>query len=119
MKGRIKFFDKMRGYGFIEPLGGGRDVMLHAKVIRGAFAFSELQAGTYVDADVEERGAGLYATKISLVFTVVDLPEGNLHRWAVKHIPTGIVEMFMHDEAARLIEWMASMALKGRRPEEV
>lgn len=54
--GRVKFFDDVRGFGFIEPDDGGRDVFVHAKALRatGLDSLSEGQAVEF-DAALDDR----------------------------------------------------------------
>jgi CspA family cold shock protein len=35
-KGTVKWFDATRGYGFIQPAGGGRDVFVHISAVEAA-----------------------------------------------------------------------------------
>ena len=108
MKGRIKFFDIERGYGFVIPLAGGRDVMLHAKTIAGAFPLFYLTKGVYVEIDVNERETGQYATSVRLIFTITVLPTG----WAVRHNKTSTTKIFTTNERVELLEWMENAAVR-------
>lgn len=45
-KGKVKFFDTKKGYGFIYPENGGKDVYIHV---------SELERAGYRDLDVGDN----------------------------------------------------------------
>ena len=34
--GKVKWFNPVKGYGFIEPEGGGKDVFVHVTAVRAA-----------------------------------------------------------------------------------
>lgn len=48
-KGTVKWYNAQRGYGFIEPAGGGKDVFVHASALErsGLGSLSEGQKVTY------------------------------------------------------------------------
>ena len=52
MKGTVKWFDRKRGYGFIQT-AGGEEVFVHHSGIEGE-GFKSLPEGAYVDFDVAE-----------------------------------------------------------------
>ena len=54
--GKVKWFNDQKGYGFIEPEGGGKDVFVHISAIEKA-GISILKEGDRVQFDVvTERG---------------------------------------------------------------
>ena len=61
--GRVKWFSNQRGFGFIEPEGGGPDVFAHFSAIE-MDGFRTLKEGAQVDYDVSEGPKGLMATRI-------------------------------------------------------
>lgn len=61
--GRVKWFSNQRGFGFIEPEGGGPDVFAHFSAIE-MDGFKTLKEGAEVDYDVSEGPKGLMATRI-------------------------------------------------------
>lgn len=62
-KGTIKFFNVARGFGFITPERGGRDVFIHAKNLDGAV----LLEGTKVEFDVVEGKQGPQASGVKVI----------------------------------------------------
>ena len=54
--GTVKFFNTQKGYGFIEPTDGGKDVFVHISAVERA-GMSTLREGQKVSFDiVTERG---------------------------------------------------------------
>ncbi|MBT6202221.1 MAG: cold-shock protein [Alphaproteobacteria bacterium] len=54
--GTVKFFDTSRGFGFIEPSDGGKDVFVHATAVEAA-GMATLQEGDKVNYDIDmQRG---------------------------------------------------------------
>lgn len=54
--GTVKWFNPTKGYGFIQPDGGGKDVFLHISAVEHA-GLSTLNEGTKVEYEiVTDRG---------------------------------------------------------------
>jgi CspA family cold shock protein len=51
-KGTVKFYNEQKGFGFIEPEDGGKDVFVHATVLERA-GISRLVEGQKVSFDTE------------------------------------------------------------------
>ena len=49
--GTVKWFNPTKGYGFIQPDGGGRDVFVHISAVEKA-GYSSLQEGAKVSFDI-------------------------------------------------------------------
>ena len=51
MKGTVKWFNGQKGYGFIEPEGGGKDVFVHISAVERA-GMQSLIEGQKVSFDI-------------------------------------------------------------------
>jgi CspA family cold shock protein len=55
-KGTVKWFNSQKGYGFIQPQGGGKDVFVHISAVERA-GLSELNEGQIVEyEEVSNKG---------------------------------------------------------------
>lgn len=61
-KGRVKWFDEKKGFGFIEQ-EEGKDVFVHFRAITGD-GFKTLAEGQEVEFDVEDGQKGPQATNV-------------------------------------------------------
>lgn len=61
--GRVKWFNDLKGFGFIEPDGGGPDVFAHFSAIE-MDGFKTLREGSHVSYEVNEGPKGLLAINI-------------------------------------------------------
>ena len=66
--GKIKFFDKERGFGFVTPDIGGRDVFVHASAVQRA-GVPYLDEGMLISYATEDdtRGRGPQAINLQLL----------------------------------------------------
>ena len=53
-KGTVKWFNSQKGYGFIQPSGGGRDVFVHISAVERA-GLSSLNDGQAVEYEIESN----------------------------------------------------------------
>jgi CspA family cold shock protein len=60
--GTVKFFNDAKGFGFITPDEGGKDVFVHANALT-----DEINEGDNVSYDVEEGPKGLNATNVKVL----------------------------------------------------
>lgn len=61
-KGRVKFFNRKRGYGFIEPDNMERDVFVHVTNLE-----DQISKGDQVAFEVEASAKGLEARNVRLL----------------------------------------------------
>jgi CspA family cold shock protein len=60
--GTVKFFNQSKGFGFITPDDGSKDVFVHANALN-----DEINEGDKVEYEVAESPKGLNATNVKLV----------------------------------------------------
>ena len=57
-RGTVKWFNSQKGYGFIQPTGGGRDVFVHISAVERA-GMRTLNEGQKLSFDIEaDRRSG-------------------------------------------------------------
>jgi CspA family cold shock protein len=64
--GTVKWFSDAKGYGFITPDEGGKDLFVHHSNIEGA-GFKTLAEGAKVEFEAREGQKGPEATQVVLV----------------------------------------------------
>jgi CspA family cold shock protein len=65
-KGIVKWFSNQKGYGFITPDGGGKDVFVHHSAIQGD-GYKTLDEGQAVDFEVTQGPKGEQAANVKKV----------------------------------------------------
>ena len=61
--GTVKFFNTNKGFGFISPEGGAKDVFVHATAVEAA-GMRSLTEGQRVSFDVQPDARGVKATNL-------------------------------------------------------
>ena len=66
-KGTMKWYNDQRGYGFIQPAGGGKDVFVHVSALErsGILALSEGQKVTY-ELQTDQRSGRTSAANLKI-----------------------------------------------------
>ncbi len=62
--GTVKWFNESKGFGFISPSDGGKDVFVHFSAIQGS-GFKTLAEGQAVAFDVEDGPKGPQASNVT------------------------------------------------------
>ena len=67
IKGTVKFYNEQKGFGFIEPEDGGKDVFVHATALERA-GMGSLAEGQKVsfDTEVDSRSGKTAVAKLEL-----------------------------------------------------
>ncbi len=65
-KGKVKWFNETKGFGFIENEEGGKDVFVHFSEIKG-FGFRTLKEGQDVQFDIVSEPKGPKAANVAPV----------------------------------------------------
>jgi cold shock protein len=68
MNGTVKFYNSTKGFGFIEPDEGGKDIFVHATALEaaGIRLLKEGDRVSYVPED-DRRGRGKQAGQLKLI----------------------------------------------------
>jgi CspA family cold shock protein len=64
--GTVKFFNTTKGFGFIAPDGGGKDVFVHATAVEAA-GMRSLNEGQRVEFDIQPDARGSKAANLKAV----------------------------------------------------
>jgi cold shock protein len=63
LEGRVKWFDPVKGFGFVVAEGASRDILLHANVLRN-FGQSSVADGTPITVRVQQTPRGIQAIEV-------------------------------------------------------
>jgi CspA family cold shock protein len=63
MTGTVKWFSRVKGYGFISPDGGEKDVFVHFSAIMGE-GYRNLEEGQRVEFSIEDTPKGPQAAQV-------------------------------------------------------
>jgi cold shock protein len=74
IRGRVKWFDATKGFGFIVADEGGKDILLHANVLRN-YGQSSIADGTELRVIVHETDRGIQAAAIVEILRAPMRPE--------------------------------------------
>lgn len=77
VKGRVKWFDPVKGFGFVIADAGGPDILLHANVLRN-FGQSSVADNAGVEIDVQDTDRGCQAVEVHSINPPEDAEMGGL-----------------------------------------
>ncbi|RKF15105.1 cold shock domain-containing protein [Roseovarius spongiae] len=63
VRGRVKWFDPVKGFGFVVSDQGGPDILLHANVLRN-FGQSSIADEADIEIDVQDTSRGVQAVEV-------------------------------------------------------
>lgn len=66
MTGTVKFFNAEKGFGFISPADGGKDVFVHFSAIQGN-GFKTLAEGQNVEFEIQDGQKGPAAVNVTAI----------------------------------------------------
>jgi CspA family cold shock protein len=64
--GTVKWFNNEKGYGFITPADGGKDLFVHHTAIQGE-GYKSLDEGAQVDFEAVQGDKGMQAANVTVV----------------------------------------------------
>jgi CspA family cold shock protein len=85
LRGRVKWFDSGKGFGFILPDNGERDVLLHANVLR-AFGHGTVSDGAAIEVSVQQTPRGLQAVEVHAIVPPAVPPSTEMEE--ISHLTT-------------------------------
>ncbi|WP_424032947.1 cold-shock protein [Methylocella sp.] len=92
VSGQVKWFDAVKGFGFVAPDNGGPDVLLHVTTLR-ADGFHVAQAGARIACEAVRGAKGLQVLKIVSMEAQAAHPSESAPRTHVKVAPTSGFEI--------------------------
>lgn len=66
-KGTVKWFSSEKGFGFITPDDGGKDLFVHHSEINNSDSYATLNDGQKVKYDVDQGQKGTCANNVALI----------------------------------------------------
>ncbi len=65
--GKVKWFDEVKGFGFITPENGSKDVFVHRNNIENLSADESIKDGEDVEFSISETPKGLTAVEVYIL----------------------------------------------------
>lgn len=77
VSGTVKWFDPVKGFGFVVSDLGGPDILLHVNVLRN-FGQSSVADGARIDLHIQQSERGMQATQVLAIYPPEGSEEGGL-----------------------------------------
>lgn len=71
IKGQVKWFNESKGFGFITPADGSKDVFVHFSAIQGN-GFKTLAEGQNVEFEIQDGQKGPAAVNVTAIFSFLN-----------------------------------------------
>lgn len=97
VQGRVKWFDPVKGFGFIVSDEGGGDILLHANVLRN-FGQSSVADGAGITVKVQKTARGVQAVEVLEIA-----------------LPVGTILPHANDESPHLLDEVLQLPLEPAR----
>ena len=103
VKGTVKWFDPVKGFGFIISEKGGADILLHVNVLRN-YGQSSVADGSLIELQVHQTDRGVQASEVLSISPPVgveaSLPDiAGLDRDAIANVPLVAARIKWFDKA--------------------
>ena len=70
IKGQVKWFNESKGFGFITPADGSKDVFVHFSAIQGN-GFKTLAEGQNVEFEIQDGQKGPSAVNVTAIYAAL------------------------------------------------
>lgn len=98
----MKWFNAVKGFGFVTPADGSNDAFIHLSVLRDA-GYQELQPGATILCEVAKRAKGLQVTRIVEIDSSTAKPIVRPMREAMNHVSSSYANDSSYTPAA--VKW--------------
>ena len=80
ISGKVKWFNAVKGFGFVSPDDNSGDVFLHLSCLRQA-GYESIEEGSTLLLEVAKRPKGMQAVRVLSVDTSTAQPSSPFRRW--------------------------------------
>lgn len=67
VRGTVQWFNNTKGFGFIAPEDGSKDVFVHYSEIEGGVGYKSLEEGDKVEFSIEDTPKGPQAVRVTKI----------------------------------------------------
>lgn len=98
--GTVKWFNETKGFGFITPESGGKDVFVHYTAI-DVNGFKTLTVGQKVEFDIQEGSKGSAANNVTIIWLLLKMISYELLNCKIIYL-IGYINILTHPEYNRM-----------------